>query len=196
MSDVPARQQVPRLTVKARSLRAALRTLAKSSPVVSLAVVREEDGELVIEIGGTRVGVKARGTWLGRVRLNGEWMLNVWRYVPATGDLDVAYEGGFLKIGVIAVRAGWQDIAPETDIELPVNPTLRDLLCIPLAFTEAEIASCGLAPVVEGALARRRRLEDQVWNHLDALGVVREDVQDLVETALRRNVPEAWRNRS
>ena len=63
--------QAPSVEVEAKELRAALHTLASFSGKGE-AVLRHEDGELIIELGGSSVSVPASGGWQGRARLAGE----------------------------------------------------------------------------------------------------------------------------
>jgi len=185
--------KIPQLTVGAAALSKALRSLKAAKPSVGQAIFREEDGRLVIELGGTAVTVPATGEWLGRVHLNGKWLLSAVSSIPKTGKLALSHSDGRLRIGTITVTATWQDIAPATTIVMPVNPSLTDFLCLPLAFSAAEIESCGLTALVADAQVQRRRLEDRAAHVLEDFGVRPSEVSELMETGLRRLIPPAWR---
>ena len=186
---------IPRLVTDAATFRQAIKTLSQVVTKPGEAVLRFAGGVLVIEISGTQADVPAEGEWPGRARVNGAWLLNAWRTLPAKGPLALGFEDLLLSIGAIRVKAIWQDLAPSTSIELPVNATPTDLLRAWLAFSEAEIASCGLTPRVEAALAARRRAEMRALDALESMGVRIEDVEEIVDRGLRRGMPEGWRSR-
>jgi hypothetical protein len=186
---------IPRLITDAAAFRKGIKTLSAVVKKPGDAVIRFADGLLVVEVSGTEAELKAEGEWPGRARVNGTWLLGAWRTLPESGPLALGYDDFLLSIGAIRVKAIWQDIAPATFIELPVNATPTDLLCAWVAFSEAEITSCGLAARIESALEARRRAEMRALDALECMGVRAEDIEEIVDRGLRRVMPEAWRSR-
>lgn len=191
MNDSP-RRPIPRLVTDAAAFRQAIQTLSRVVKKPGEVVLRHAGGVLVIEVSGTRAELDAEGEWPGRARVDGTWLLGAWRALPEKGPLALGFDDMRLSIGAIRVKAIWQDLAPSTSIELPVNATPADLLRAWLAFSESEIASCGLTPRVESALAARRRAEVRALDALESMGVRIEDIEEIVDRGLRRGMPEGW----
>lgn len=115
------------------------------------------DGELIAEISGAAVGVSAEGTWPGAVTLTRDAASALARV--GTGSIVVAVTPDErLKAGGTSFACRCAPL-PTVSIDLPLDPTLVQLLQLRGAHADEDLLAAGLLEQVEQA---EKKLADMI----------------------------------
>ena len=133
-------------------LAAALRTLAKfiKRDQAAEAVISLADDVLQVELPGGAVSVPAAGQWEGEVRAPGSFMVRLAKALPPSDPMPVRVEQGRLHFAGLSVGCTVQ-AARSSTIELPLDPSVLDILHVRLSHSDEEIEHAGLMPLVREA---------------------------------------------
>ncbi|MBI4408512.1 MAG: hypothetical protein HY561_02310 [Gemmatimonadetes bacterium] len=133
----------------ARFLRKMARASAGSELLLSYA-----DATLVLEILGTTYSVPASGTWPGVCRV-AKRFVGLLAKIPKGRVSLTVMETGHLHVENSTVECLWERAA-SAKIEMPVNPTLLEVLRVAAEHTPADLAASGLLELVIKADGERK----------------------------------------
>ena len=143
------------------------------------AVLSFDGNHFLIEIGGMGLGVPAFGLWRGQARVAGKFVRALAEAPPADDPVVFKIKAGRLHVGEVSVECVWQAPGAKT-IDLPVTAGLAEFLHVADNYSEEEIASSGLAGVVQQARAAREERIRDALESLVGLGVTDAQIQDFV----------------
>jgi hypothetical protein len=145
-----------------------------------------EDNSLLFCLPGIELRAAAQGNWHGQVLLPVRTLISLASAPLPDGDpLVLSVEGNTLHLGTLRLSCRWEP-TPRKLIELPLNPQLRTLLRIPIAYSEDDIRRSGLSEVITKALQEKDEVAEQACGILKPLGVRPDDLRRLVEESIRR----------
>jgi hypothetical protein len=179
---------IPSVSASRGELHAALRTLArfvKKRERTADAVLTFAADTLVISAPGGEVTVPATGAWVGEVRVPASFLLGLAARLPVADPLPLRVAAGRLHVGNVSARCVWQPRG-EAGIELPLDPPFRMVLAVGLRHSPEEIVRSGLKGLVEKAQERRDALVRRAAEVLAPLGVVPDDLQEMVDEVVLR----------
>lgn len=182
-----AAEMIFSVQVDRSELAAALRTLSKfiKRDQAAEAVISLVDSALQIDLPGGAVGVAADGQWEGEVRAPGSFIVRLAKALPPSDPMPIHVDQDRLHFASLSVLCTIQPARCST-IELPLDPSLIDILRVRLDHSDDEIEQAGLSPLVREAEQRRDSIVLQAHNSLRTLSVNRTDILDLVERSVRR----------
>jgi hypothetical protein len=151
------------------------------------AILRYEDGQFVVRLGGGEISAAATGRWPGEARLGGESLLAAMKQHAAEDPLPVHVESGHLHLGRLAVPCQWQQTGA-AQVEIPIGATIGQILQIAMEHTDATLEQSGVLALVLEARARHEALVNQAAIILRPLGVQQKDVERLVQDCNRIRV--------
>lgn len=158
--------------------------LAKGSEKAE-AVMTLSNGDLVIDLPGVNIGVPASGQWNGAVRFPGAFALRIARALPPENPLRIYVERGRLHFGSLSMDCTVDADTPPV-IELPLDPSMNDMLSVFFFHSDIEIEKAGLSPMIEEAKEKLEHMVTEAHNALYQLGVTRDELHRLVREALER----------
>lgn len=148
-----------------------------------------ENGALEISVPGVVLGIPATGCWPGAVRVATRSLRALIGVGPPAGSLKLSVEGGRLKIGdFLCICTVHENPGPR--IDLPIHPTLVQLLELRLTHSMELLRAQGHAAIVEEAEAQRDELIAQAAAALKPLGIkaaaLRRVVDEQIAAGARR----------
>lgn len=158
--------------------------LAKGSEKAE-AVMTLSDGDLVFDLPGANIGVPASGQWDGAVRFPGAFALRLARALPPDNPMHIYVERGRLHFASLSIDCTVDADVPPV-IELPLDPSLADLLCVYFFHSDVEIEKAGLRPMIEEAKEKLEHVVTAAHNALYPVGVTRDELHRLVREAVDR----------
>lgn len=161
-----------------------LRKLAKPKTNME-AVLSFEKGMFLMYLNGVTIQATAEGELPGLIRITGTRAINLSKILPTDNPLLIALEDERVSIGSLTIPCTWVNAEPHP-VQLSIDPPLTELLGAKLKYTEQEIFTSGLSNPVNDAEAQRKRLIRRAANVLEPLGVRLADVEQLVDSTLRR----------
>jgi hypothetical protein len=126
-----------------------LRKLCKPQPEEE-AIVSYDGACLHFELGGMAVTPAAKGSWAGQARVPGKFILGLAKLPPNGDSIQIRMKDGRFYFGSSSIECKWQP-AWSKQIELPINPSITDLLTLRFHYTDEDIATSGLAQSVRKA---------------------------------------------
>jgi len=147
------------------------------------AVVRFERGTLFVALGDLEVGAAASGDWPGRARIGPHGLKGLALAVNEEGPVVLEVRGDGLYIGTFAVGCAWSPNS-RRQIEIPLEPTDRDLIQLAASETDAAIAAAGLTRPVQVAMCELATKVDTIGKLLAPFGVSREAIEAWVLGAI------------
>jgi len=164
----------------------ALRRLARTVKPrqAGQAVLRLEDGRLLIRLGGGEVAVPASGRWSGEARVNGALVLALAKHPPVKDPLTLLVEGGHPDMADLSVPCEWQEVGA-AKLEIPIETPLIEILRMGLNNTNDALERSGILKPVHEAQRRCETLTAKAANTLRPLGIQPEDVKRLVDDWIR-----------
>lgn len=168
--------------VQTSELEAGLRTLRRAGRkrAQGQAVIREEDGDLIIEYDGVAFGLPYEGDWRGYLWLDGSVLIGLGGHLPRQPTIRIGLEDEHLRLGGMRIPCHW-DSAEGPKISLPDNPRLIHLVGLGLRNTRDELRTAGILGIVEKAEARVDGLIARAAKALEALEIPESEVRRLVE---------------
>lgn len=162
--------------VSRKDLASALRTLARfvKRKQEADAVVSFADGTLQIELPGGAVGVAAQGEWDGEVRVPGRFLLTYAKSLPAADPMPVEVRGDRFRLAGLSVGCVLQEATGDR-IELPLDPSVVDILRMLARYSDEEIERSGLTALVS-----------RVAMQFAEIGVPRAEFDRFIDECLRR----------
>jgi hypothetical protein len=149
------------------------------------AVLSYENGMLEICLNGHTIQATAEGSLPGLTRISGIRTINLSKVLPTDDPLIIAFDGERLYMGSFSIPCVWHNVEANP-IQLPIDPSLTTLLGLRLQYKEDEIFTSGFSQLVNEAEGKRKMLVRRAANVLEPLGVRLEDVERLVDEAVRR----------
>ena len=153
--------------------------LVKNRKDVPEAIVSMEGDTLCFSVIGMSTYANAEGSWTGEVRIPGAFLLALAKMPPPGDPVVVAVREGRLHFGALSTacveQASWK-----SEIPLPLDPSLSELLRLRYLYTAERIERAGLKIRVEDAHDRAAKLLGQAAKSLAPLDITREDLRDLL----------------
>ena len=173
--------------VQTSDLEAGLKTLGRAAKknAQGQAVIREEDGHLVIEHDGVAFGLPYEGDWRGHLWLDGTVLVRLAGHLPRQRTIRIGMEDQQLRLGGMRIPCHW-DAAEGPKIVLPDNPRLIQLVGLGLRNTRDELRHAGILGVVEKAEARTDDFILRAAKALEKLEIPESEVRRMVEEWARR----------
>lgn len=152
------------------------------------AVLTFSNGEFQIALGGCSFCADAVGEWPGQVKVSVPFIRRLKTLLP-TGDGPVVIEmdGESLNIGGVKIKCEWDRLVYPR-IELPLGAALLDHLVLPLRYSPNDIERSNLMEVVEAAENKRDKLVQKAARTLQPFGIQEDDIQELVDSCLRKRI--------
>ncbi len=170
----------PRLAVEASSLASAVRQILRASrrSAADEITLSYEKGSLVIEATGAAVSVPAEGQWPGIATAHNS-MLRLLAKLEG-GAIEMWFGAdGRLHVGTTSCDARWSQ-SPVPIVDLPLEPTLRQILRLRLDYSDEELLAAGLLNRVTQAERERDAHIANALHHLKALGDFRAALTEMV----------------
>lgn len=180
---------MPSLLVKRAELEKSLKILVKSLKPKNLpdAIWSFEDRELSIDLAGHTVIVPAVGVWPGQARTSGQFALTLAKMPPNSDLLTFRVAEGRLHVEQFSTHCVWQG-AEAAVIQLPVNPSLTQLLRVRFTYSETEIEQSGLTKVIQSAVERREALVSKAADILAPLEIFSHDLRQWIDERVTADV--------
>ena len=177
------------LSIERSELAGLLKTASKfGKPTDKSDAVLSFDGQaLSIEMTGMALEVPAAGQWEGEVLVPTGVIVRLARHLPPGDPLKVSVAKERLWIQDFSVSCKRQ-YALGKRIELPLDPTLQEILTLPHRYSAMTIERSGLSKVVEEAQENMERRIARAAVNLKPLGVEPSDVRWIVLKVLNRSV--------
>ena len=174
------------LDVDRRELSEGLRRLARHIKLAKAgeAILRFEDGRLVIRIGGGEIVATATGRWPGEARVSGAFVMAIAKHLPRSDPVPLRVEAGRFFVARASILCQWQKTGAG-HVEIPIGAPLSEIVRIGMEYTDAALEQSGILERVEEARARREDLVEQAAITLQPLGVRPEDGERLVNDCIR-----------
>lgn len=144
------------------------------------ALLRYEEGQLRISIGGAEVGMTAQGQWQGEARVSAAWLRAFAKVPPPQDPVVIQVEGSRMRIGGSSIACQWQ-VPGAATVEIPLNLDLRERIRLAFSHPHAELEKSGLAPMVVEARAELEKRIAAAAQQLAPCGVTETDIRLLVE---------------
>jgi hypothetical protein len=175
------------LTVERAALFDLLKTASKlGKPSDKAEAVLSFDGQsLGIEMTGMAFEVPATGEWEGEVLVPAGLIVRLGRHLPSGDQLAVSVKKERLWIEDFSVSCKRQPAFGKR-IELPMDPTLQQILSLPHHYSRVTIERSGLTKTVEEAEEKMERCISRAAVNLRPLGVEPADVRWIVVKTLNR----------
>jgi hypothetical protein len=175
------------LKVERSALAELLKTAAKVGKTSDKAeAVLSFDGQaLGIEMTGMAFELPATGEWDGEVLVPAALILRLRRHLPSGNQLQVSVRKERLWIEDFSVSCKQQPAFGKR-IELPLDPTLQEILSLPHHYSRVTIERSGLSKTVEEAEEKMERCISRAAVNLRPLGVQASDVRWIVVKTLNR----------
>ena len=176
------------LSIERSELADLLRTASKfGKPTDKADAVLSFDGQaLAIEMTGMALEVPATGQWEGEVLVPAGVIIRLARHLPPGDPLRVSVAKERLWIQDFSISCK-QQFALGKRIELPLDPTLQEILTLPHRYSAMTIDRSGLSKVVEEAQEKMERRIARAAGSLKPLGVEPADVRWIVLKVLNRS---------
>jgi hypothetical protein len=174
------------LTVNRRELLEGLKKISKlvKKKGIGKGVLFFQDGALVVSLDGALIKASAEGDLPGFVRIGGLAVLSLTEALPPDDPLPIRVEGGRLFISKLSLPCEVDE--PTRAIQIPMDAPLSTLLGLEYIYSDKEILRSGFAEKMNVARGQKTNLIRWASNKLAVLGVKREDIEELVDKALRR----------
>ena len=175
------------LTVNGAAFAAALKPikrLVRMKPS-DRAVLTYSGQELLIDFPGGQVSIDAAGTWPEKVHLTLSVILGWGKFYSKSDTIEMFISNGRIHMGSSSAGCTVFDTLA-SQITLPLNAVLWELVAVKMAHTAEEIQASGLASRVEAAEERAINLVDKAAQTLAPLGVTVNDVRTLVVDVIKR----------
>ena len=121
---------------------------------------------------------------MGEVRIPGSFLVGLAKMPPFEDPVVVAVRDGRLYFGSVSVGCVEQD-AWKSEIQLPLDPSLPEILKLAFQYPAERIERAGLKKRVEEANERAADLLDKAATTLAPLGLTRKDLRDLLVKSLQ-----------
>jgi hypothetical protein len=164
-----------------------LRTLARTVKPAKAgeAILRFEDGQLVIRVGGGEIAIAATGRWSGEARVNGALVLAIAKHPPEKDPLTLRVEAGRLCLASLSVPCEWQETGT-AKLEIPIETPFIEILRIGINNTDEALKQSGILLPVHDARRRCEALIKRAANALRPLGIQPGDVKRMVDDHIRQ----------
>jgi hypothetical protein len=148
------------------------------------AILRLEDGRLVIQAGGGEISAAATGRWPGEARVSGAFVLAIAKHLPSSDPVPLRVEAGRFFVAGTSILCQWQKTGA-AQVEIPIGAPLSEIIRIGMEYTDEALKQSGILERVEEARARRELLVERAAATLEPLGVRAEDVVRFVNDCIR-----------
>lgn len=142
------------------------------------------DGALVVSLDGVLIKASAEGDLKGYIRIGGLAILSLSQALPPDDPLPIRVEGERLFISKFSLPCEVDE--PTRAIQIPMDAPLSILLGLEYICSDKEILRSGFAEKLNVARGQKSNLIRWASNKLAVLGVRREEIEELVDKALRR----------
>ena len=155
----------------------------KSDP--GQAIIAMNEGALSFSAVGITVGMKVDGSLgPGERRVPAKFLLGLARYPPPGDPITITAYGDRIRIGDVSIQCvitnTWR-----SNIELPLEPTLYQVLALRFQYTKEEIERAGLtARLAKAEEVVEKRIE-KALEPLLAFGVTYDDLREVVVKRLK-----------
>jgi hypothetical protein len=177
-------EDVARLVLDGAELRDALEPILRASArsAASEVTVRFADGMLIVDAVGVSGSVPASGVWDGFCTTD-KSALHLLASAPK-GELSISVTpDGRLVVGSASVSGRWgRGSAPQ--VELSLEPPLRDVLRLRMTHSDEELLATGLLQRVQQAERQRDRLVREAAARLSSLGEFQDRIAEIVSAAI------------
>jgi hypothetical protein len=175
------------VTIERAAFLGALRPLKKLASKKDLAdaLVTLKGSELTIELIGIVMGAEAAGTWPGEVRVNGAFFVGLARVPPPDDPVRLEIRDGRLRLGALSVACTLQE-SFGSEITLPLDPTLMEILAVGQRYSTDRIERAGLTKTVQQASQASSDLIRRAARILHPLEI---RAEDLVALAKKKMTP-------
>lgn len=172
--------------IQRKDLLEALRPLrlVKNRKNAPEAIVSMEGDTLCFSVIGIATYANAEGSWTGEVRIAGAFLLALAKMPPPGDPVIIAVRDGRFHFGSLST-ACIEQAAWKSEIALPLDPSLVELLQLVFAYPADRIERAGLKKRVEEAQVRAAKLLDQAATTLAPLDITRDDLRDLLVRKLK-----------
>jgi hypothetical protein len=177
------------LEIQRGTLEKGLKLLAKtvSRRKGEEAVLSFDGANIHIEVGGGSIAVAAKGTSNCQVRVSGRSILNLATVLPSTHTIVMKLANGHLFINKLALKCisqpQWSKI-----LDLPVNLAGPNAVAALLNESQEDIEASGLGKMT-GELDDDLR---EAAKLLSKYGVLKSDLQKLIQTKLTEGTPDLF----
>lgn len=158
--------------------------LVRSPKEIPEALISMEGQNLCFSVIGVATYAQAEGTWTGEVRISGAFLLAIAKMPPPGDPMHIHVREGRCYFGPMSTTCVEQD-GWKSEIELPLDPGLDEILRIAFRHSAEEIEKAGLRIRVEDAKARASKLVSKAAVILAPLGISRTDLRDLLVAKLK-----------
>jgi hypothetical protein len=175
------------MIVDRRDLLQAIRSLqnaagGKNPPEL---VLYSEAGHLVLRVGDSKSRIPGVGSLPGRAFISGLLVKILPKMIPNIPEIAITRADDRIAFDRNRIGCRWEDTLP-AEVPFPLQEDWLEALCLREKYSLREIEEMGYKPRYESALQERDRHISQAYDNLAALGVSRQELQDLVELTVRR----------
>lgn len=144
------------------------------------AIVSWADGDLYISLPGMEVGFPVSGTWPASVRVPAYFIIWHAQKVPRGDQIEIGVQNGRFSINGARVKCEAQ-VPDSIPIELPMEPSLKQLSGVHLNYDAASIDSAGLTRIVDDAWQKTLKRVKKAAKNLEPLGVTESNLLEFVK---------------
>lgn len=155
---------------------------------VADALISMEGEFLTIAVVGLATSVAAEGAWPGEVRVPGRFIVALAKMPPPGDPIRFEVRDGRLYVGALSVACAEQD-AWKSEIELPLAPSLEELLQLSYQHPPERIERAGLKKRVEEAREKAAALIQKAAPILAPLGITERVLREFLEDRLKKGIP-------
>ena len=175
------------MIVDRRDLLQAIRSIqnaasGKNPPEV---VVYSEAGHLVLRVGDSKSRIPGVGSLPGRAFISGLLIKILPKTIPNLPEIEITRVDDRIAFGKNRIGCRWEETLPAEN-PLPLQEAWLETLCLREKYNLREIEEMGQKERYESAIQERDRHISQAYENLADLGVSLQELQDLVELAVRR----------
>jgi hypothetical protein len=152
------------------------------------AVLTFDGSEISISLAGLDLRAPAKGTWPGSVVAPGFFFVAIAKAPLKSDPVLFEVRDGALRIGTFSVACSVQ-ASPAVDLDLPLDPTLIEILEAASRHSHDELKRSGFLKAADEASDRAQRLIEKAAKVLEPLEIDRHDLQWLLERRLKRGHP-------
>jgi len=153
------------------------------------AVLSFDGACLHIDCAGMTVAPAADGIWPSQIRIPADFLMALARIPPSGDPVRFSVKDGRLHVGSCSIacilQAAWTK-----SIELPMTPSLAQIVALQFTHTAEEIATAGYSKLVDDAESAAESRIAKAAKQLEDLMVEPEELRKFAYATIRRKIAE------